>query len=173
MRGWMSKMIVLLALSAGCERVDGGGPGSLDEAHRSALADSARVVLLTYVDRVNAGDWEAVKRFYAHDPSFRWLEDGGIAYESAHEVAAAFDSLAPALADLRVDVADVHVVPLAPGVAEVDATYEQLLRFQDGTEVPLAGAISMILVRSADGWRFLVGHSSTRRERGPAREASE
>lgn len=71
-----------------------------------------------------------------------------------------------------------EIVPLAPGVASVSTLFETRLAMlmsvpkvsptsPTGGGFGFGGAITMTLVHEAGGWRFLGGHTSTPKPRGP------
>lgn len=129
-----------------------------------------RATLERYVEAVNAGDLEAVVPLYAGDRSFFWIEDGAVRYRSQEEVAEAYAGLGDAFDSFRIELHDMRVVPLAADAASVGVLFWQEMTTKSGTRIELEGAILATMVERDGAWKFLAGHTSTRRPPQPAAE---
>lgn len=154
-------LLVATAASSGCAA--GGGDASFDEARRAAIVDSVRTTLDEFVDAVEAGDWTGLASFYADDPRFRWLEDGRVAYDSHAAVVESLAGVGASFSHGTLEYSDVRITPLAPGLAALTAGFRQTLVGSDGGGFSFSGVLGATLVHTADGWRFLSGHTSTAR----------
>ncbi len=134
---------------------------TLDEAHRAAIADSISAFLDEYASRVARLDVEGLAGLYADDPRFRWVEDGQITYTSVEGIRQAVRRLSRSFDRAELHWDDVQVLPTGPGTATVSAGFRQIFAGAGGDEFALVGAMTATLIHTPDGWRFLVGHSST------------
>lgn len=141
-----------------------GPSGTMTSAHRQALADSGRRIVRDFAEAMNSGDVKAPLRFFANRSTFHWAEDGRIAYPSYQSVVAVYDSLSGAVSQMDMNVQDPRVVPLAPGLLLVSATYLQRITDTAGTVTRLPGAFTFVAEHGDSGWRFVGGHSSTNRD---------
>jgi ketosteroid isomerase-like protein len=152
----------LLGLAVACS----APPPPFSDAHAAAIQDSVRSMLAEFRAHSAAGQWDSMARMYADDPRFRWFEDGVIRYRSAAEVRQA---LAGLLAGMRIETTydSMEIVAVAPGIATASTLFETRFTDSTGGGFGFGGAITMTLVHEADGWRFLGGHSSSPKPRGP------
>lgn len=139
------------------------GPPGLTAEHAEAVADSVNDALAAYVQRVNSWDWDGAAAFYADDPRFRWIEDGRTAYTSPDDIRTAYQALQGSFESAELTLRDTRVVPLAPGLANVSTSFAQALTDTAGGRFEFEGALTITLVHTPDGWRFLSGHTSSRR----------
>lgn len=148
----------LLAMSS-C-RVAAPREAMLTEVHATAIIDSVTATLEQFRTAFSASDIDAVMRFYADDPRFRWVEGGELRYTSKGALATAFRALRPLLRSIELSYFDPVVTPLAPGVAAVATRFVQKVTDTAGVTRGFAGAMSMTLIHADSGWRFLLGHTS-------------
>jgi len=108
-----------------------------------------------------------VREVYANDSRFHVVEDGAVRYSDVDSVYVALDMLQTMFTRVRLMYNDLRVVPLAPGVANATIMYDQAFDDSTGTVFTLEGALTLTLVHLDSGWKVLVGHTSTPRERPP------
>ncbi|HEY4320474.1 MAG TPA: nuclear transport factor 2 family protein [Gemmatimonadales bacterium] len=156
----MKRLLAIGALAmAACS--PGAGPDSLSSSGRASIVDSVQATLTAWTGAINRRDFGAASRFYTTDSSFRWIEDGQVRYRKAAEIRSAMESMAPLYREIAFNLTDVRVTPLSPGVATVTTEFTQKMTDTLGAVDGYAGAISMTMVDGPDGWRFLVGHTSS------------
>lgn len=130
------------------------------EAVEASVLDAAA----RYVELTNALDLEAMLEYFPDDPRFHWVEEGTIVYSSREDVERSFESVYEVVDDLHMSADEVRVVVLSKRHAVLTATFLQEMTFS-GTEVNLNGALTILMERDGDQWRFLAGHASTLRNR--------
>jgi ketosteroid isomerase-like protein len=130
-------------------------------AHRAAIVDSVRGVLEQWRSALNARDFGRAGAYYSNDSSFRWYEDGTLAYTSARALRDTIAAMSPGVKEFDFTLVDPQVTALGPGAAVVSAEFTQRITDSTGNAVGFAGALSFSVVRSDSGWRFLVGHTSS------------
>ena len=157
--GWS---VVLLAFALlGC----GATPSAMEAEHERALEDSVLAVLEDLGSATNAGEWDRALALYSRDARFHWVEDGKVRYASADAVGAGFAELDSLFESATIEWIDPRAVALAPGVGAVTAGYRQVFLDGEGGRFSLEGALTFTAVHRPDGWRLLLGHTSTLRDR--------
>lgn len=137
------------------------GGTQLTARHHDALVDSIRTFLSEYVETINSGDFSTVTSYYVDHAGFHWAEDGRIRYPSWASLTTTIDSVAGATRSVSLVVDQPKIVPIEPGLAALTATYRQSLTDTAGQVLRSAGAFTGLVEHSADGWKFLLGHTST------------
>lgn len=153
---------VILALTIACGRA----PATLSDVRSAAIRDSVQALLQSFRTQTAAQEWDSVARLYADDARFRWVEDGVVRYRSA---AAVRQALAALPRNVRVETSyrDTEIFAVAPGVASVVTGFETKFTDSTGTAFSFGGVITMTVVHLDGGWRFLTGHTSSPKPRGP------
>jgi ketosteroid isomerase-like protein len=148
--------LLALAVLCGCRAAS----TRLTVEHRSAIVDSVQAVLTTWSDAFNAKDFARAASFYSNDPEFRWFENGELKFRSGKEIGDTMKAEAPGFRALALALIEPQITALAPGVAEVTTNFAEKITDTSGQMIGLAGAISMTVVHSDSGWKFLIGHVS-------------
>jgi len=138
------------------------GAPALDPAREAAIAAEIRAAFDEYTRSLNDGDFGRALQFYADDRRFRWVEDGEVRYRSRDEVAKGFAQLAD-LGAATFEHAPPEIVVLGPDSAILLTSHTTTLGVDRLLPVSFSGAITITLVRTRSGWRFLSGHTSTAR----------
>lgn len=142
-------------------------PMPFTEAHKAAMTDSATQFFAGYATTIRDRDWDTFVKLYADDPRFHWVEDGVLRATSRADIAKEYATLGAGLDSLPATFQAPVVTPLAPGIAAFTVSYTMTMYRKDGIVLPLAGITSGTLLHTSGGWRFLNGHSSTRRDTAP------
>lgn len=151
-----STRLALLACSMlGCAPQD-----RLTPAHADAIRDSVASLLADVQRHSETSQWDSLAALYSAGASFRFFEDGVLRYPSAASVRAALDGV-PAGTRIRTTYRDMHIEPLAPGLASVGALFSTTFADDSGEGFGFAGAITLVARHEGDGWRIASGHSST------------
>jgi len=133
---------------------------SLSESERMNIIENVRATLSEYVLAVNSGELHRVTEFYADDPEFRWVENGRLAYDSYASVQQAFEALQSNVGELKLQLGEPRIAPLARGAVAVTVPYAQVFVDTSGRRFETDGYITLLAVERADGWKFLLGHAS-------------
>lgn len=149
-----------LALS-GCQ----AAVPAMSTEHARALEDSVLAILEDLGAATNAGDRDRALALYDRDPRFRWVEDGRVRYTSVDGIAAGLAELDSLFESAEIEWVDPEAVALAPGVGAVSSGYRQVFADGEGGRFSLEGAITFTAVHRQEGWRLLLGHTSTLRDR--------
>lgn len=158
----MPRVIILTSLAMiACGT---GSPSHLTESHRGAMVDSVEQMLDQYRASLNTEGFAAALAYYVDSPDFHIAENGRIAYAAYDSVAAALTALHNAKFATNLELHETRILPLAPGLAGVTASYQQTIRDSTGQEFLLDGVFSMTVVHMSEGWKFLAGHTSQPRQ---------
>jgi len=153
LRGWW---LVLLAACAAPE-----AEPAFTAAHRAAIVDSVSQRLDAFRAAVATMAPDTIAPYYVADSTLRWIEDGVVRYTSRAEIAAALQEAAPFMRDAQLLYDGTTITPLAPGVASIVTGFAQKFTLPDGTRGGFAGAITAVIVHTAEGWQFQTGHTSS------------
>ena len=128
--------------------------------HVAAVEAEVTDFLTEYNAAFAESDTARIRALYVSGERLVWLEDGAVKYRSVAEI---FESLAALPPGLRVStqLSDVEIQALAANAATVSAEFSSEFASADGEGFAFGGALSMVLARTADGWRVLSGHTST------------
>lgn len=147
---------LLLALSA-CSTSQ-----RVEHAMNTQLIDSeVRLFLKQYLQTLEGGDEEAIRRLYVDDERFMWFSDGAVSYRSPDDVLNGLNRFASI--KFHTDISDVEVVPLTPAYATASTGFSTELEIPGAENYTFGGVITFLLERDeASGrWAVLRGHTST------------
>lgn len=134
-----------------------------------ADADSTKVavqeVFDQYITQLKEQNLSNLDRFFSDDARFYWVEDGQIQYPSPESLIASLSHFLPSLERIDLQVSKSKVDVLGGETALLYAEYTQSVRMKNGLSLEMEGAFSIVLIREAGNWKFLVGHSSTQKPR--------
>jgi ketosteroid isomerase-like protein len=128
--------------------------------------DSVTATFAEYSARLNARDADSASRFYSPDTAFVWLEDGMVRYRSREDIRQALQRLAT-FRSVRISLDQPIVIPLGPGAAAINVTFDQAFVDSAGGGVALVGAMTIAARHTPDGWKWATGPTSIRREPRP------
>ena len=139
-----------LGTQLGAQRAPGADPGG-----------EARATFTKYKEVLNAADWPSVLRFYADDPRFEWIEDGEVRYASKDAIAPAFEAMVGTGSKIRYVTEPPRIAVLAPNVVNLRTKFETTIIDKDGKPFAFGGMITIDMIKTTNGWKFLRGHSSS------------
>lgn len=154
-------VVALCFALSGCQ----AAAPAMSAEHARALEDSVLAVLEDLRSATNAGDWDQALDLYDRHPRFRWIEDGRVRYTSVAGIAVGLAELDSLFQSAEIEWVDPRAVALAPSVGAVTTGYRQVFTDGEGRRFSLEGAITFTAVHRPEGWRLLLGHTSTRRDR--------
>jgi len=134
---------------------------SFDEA---ALRPEVAAAFDGYIAALNASDFDLAASYFADDPRFAWFEDGIQTYASRDDVRRSLEQL-EAMGALSVTVEPARIVVLSADAALLDTTHTTVVG-EPGAGFEFSGVMTVALVRTDTGWKFLQGHTSTPRALG-------
>jgi len=140
-------------------------PATLTDAHRTAIRDSVTTFLAAFNRHGAQAHFDSLGALYSTDPTFRFLESGGIQYTSAQAIRDALAAIPPGT---RIENThrEVAIEPLAPGLASVTALFDTRFADASGNGFSFGGALSLLVRHDSTGWRIIGGHSSAPAPRG-------
>jgi ketosteroid isomerase-like protein len=147
--------VVLCASPVAAQRAPAADPGG-----------EARAAFQKYAEVLNAADWPAVLSFYADDPRFEWIEDGEVRYASKDAIAPAFEAMVGTGSKIRYKAEPPRIAVLASNVVNLRTKFETTIIDKAGKAFTFGGMITIDMIKTKDGWKFLRGHTSAS---GPSR----
>ncbi|MBO3698173.1 DUF4440 domain-containing protein [Roseivirga sp. E12] len=155
-----SLLLLLIMALASC------GPKAISDFDTEALTNEIQQRFDAFVGNMNSLDGQALSDFYSDDERFYWVEDGKVQYANKEALAASLNGLVGMLSSSKMDVLETRVEVTGKSTALFYAEYEQALTMSSGGGFEINGAMTILMQKEEGVWRFLVGHSSTKKERG-------
>lgn len=158
----MKKVMLLLCLVGLSACTEGGASEMVDKAEVRAEVEAR---LRAFSTALNTGDVAALPGFYSKSERFYWVEDGKVTYPDHATLAASLEGLLTALESTEMRVLATRVEVLAHNRASIYSEYEQDLKMKSGYEFSINGAMTALMEKEDGVWRYVIGHSSTKKER--------
>ena len=131
-------------------------------ASRTGLNPEEEITL--FLDSYRAAFYEQdthlVRSLYVDDGRFIWLEDGKVQYQSPDAILEVLAALPPNMR-VETDLLEPVITVLSDRLATVQARFEARFYSPPEEGFSFGGVLSMVLERSASGWRIVSGHTST------------
>ena len=131
-----------------------------EQIDRMELEKDAVTAFKAYASLLRQSKFDESVAYYADDPRFVWVEDGGIKYDSKNQIRRALE----AVASQGVVVSNFGlptVWALNDSQVMVFAKFRTTIAKGSPDEFTFAGAITAVMEKRAEGWQFLSGHTSS------------
>ena len=132
----------------------------------AAIEKEVAARLQAFYDGLTSGSAEALPDFYSSDERFYWVEDGQVTYPNHAALVSSLEGLYGMVASVEARVLERKVEVLDATTAIIYSEYEQDFALKSGFNFSINGAMTATMKKEGDTWRFLVGHSSTKKQRG-------
>ena len=156
MRRLLALLLVALAFTTPALAQRRGGAGGAGDA-----GGEVRKMFAAYSRALNEADWTRVLTFYADDPRFEWIEDGEVRYPTKAALAPSFEAMRGTGSTIVFKTDPPHVAVLAPDVVALRTTFETTIVDKAGKPFTFGGLLTIDVIRTKDGWKFLRGHTSS------------
>lgn len=162
LRSDMKKLLLLLCIVglSAC-----GARGSAETMDKAEVTKEVEARLKAFSTAINTGDMAALPDFYSKSERFYWVEDGKVTYPDHATLAASLEGLLTSLESTEMRVLARRVEVLAHNRASIYSEYEQDLKMKAGYEFSINGAMTALMEKEDGVWRYVIGHSSTKKER--------
>jgi ketosteroid isomerase-like protein len=160
-----SKAIRRLVACVGLAACAAPSEQGFDLVHREAIVDSVQAFYSEMQAAINGNRWGELADFYADDDRLLILEDGEVAYRSRDEIRTAMNAMVGSFDSAELSVSDRVIEPLGPGLAASTFSYTQTFSSSEGESLSFSGVLIQTLIHTPDGWKILLAHTSTRRDR--------
>ena len=117
----------------------------------------------SYMNDLNS---EELKKFYAKDPNFYWIEDGRVEYPNREALVSSLSGLVNSMSKTSFSIKDRKVTLLSDTSAMLYVGYDQSMTLKSDITFSINGAMTILLKKEEEQWYFLIGHSSTKKQRG-------
>lgn len=119
-----------------------------------------------FIELNNKLEGVALKSFYSDDERFYWVEDGKVQYPNKEVLVASLEGLVGMISNIDMKMLNRRVQVMNATSAMIFLEYEQAMTMSSGGGFNIDGAMTVLLQKEDGVWRFLIGHSSTKKERG-------
>jgi len=133
------------------------GPEAGNQGDPENLRTEVRATVEGYLQAVATRDTAAIRAVFVDDGRLAWLEGGEVRYRAVDAMLASLAEFPPE-ATLRTRLEDLTIVPAGSDAAHAWARFETTVSGSGGFS--FAGALSLVLERTPEGWRIVGGHSS-------------
>lgn len=130
------------------------------------IEEEVTSVFKQYIATVNSGEILTIPTYFSDNESFYWVEDGFKVYSNKEVMVASLKSFTENATEVSMETEELIITPISNEVASLFTSYNQKMQFASGFELVLEGAITITLKKEEDEWKFLNGHSSTKKPRG-------
>lgn len=147
--------LLIVAASSCSSSSDMAAPGTSQNPEQEIAA-----FLDSYTAAFSDLDTTLVRSLYVDDGRFIWLEDGKVQYQSPDAILDGLAALPPNM-QVETNLIEPVITVLSDTLATVQSRFESRFYGPSGEGFAFGGVLSMVLERSASGWRIVSGHTST------------
>jgi micrococcal nuclease len=122
------------------------------------LEAEIRAEVARYVQTVNRGDADALAALYLRSPATGSLGDGQV-YQGSEAITNLITEVYDAVGTIQMTVDSVTILPLGDDAAV--AFFRYVWVFGNEPDQPSRGAMTLVYVRTASGWRVAHDHTSS------------
>lgn len=140
--------------------------GTQLELDHSQVSREVQTMFDSYVQEVNNKGIEQIGRYFSDDEHFRWVEDGVLQYPDKAALVAGIESFLPSVASIDLSISKSDITVINESMATIFAQYKQDVILQSGYKFTLDGAMTILIGKERNEWKFLEGHSSIKKPRG-------
>ncbi len=158
----MKKILLLLCIIALSACNGAGSPETIDA---EGVTKEVEARLKAFATAINSGDMTALPDFYSKSKRFYWVEDGKVTYPDHATLAASLEGLLTSVESTEMRVLARRVEVLDADKASIYTEYEQDMKMKSGYEFSINGAMTALMEKEDGIWRYVIGHSSTKKER--------
>lgn len=119
-----------------------------------------------YADYVNTEGLRGVDHYFSKDERFYWVEDGIRQYANREALLEGIETFYPSVKSVDLEVLKKEITILDSNVVTLYVEYKEDIIMDSGYVVKLDGAMTILTIREGDSWKFLIGHSSIKKQRG-------
>lgn len=148
--------------------------GTFCTSPRGGTADAEHIkkevgqLLTDYVKDINAGGLKNAASYFSEDKRFYWVEDGTVQYPDRAALVKGIEAFAPAVNSVNMQVSDARTDVIDAQHAMLFVQYREDILLRSNYTVKLDGAMTILVERKNNSWKFLCGHSSVKKTRTPA-----
>jgi len=119
-----------------------------------------------YANYVNTKGLKGVDYYFSKDERFYWVEDGIMQYANREALLEGIEMFYPSVTTVDLQVFKKEIAILDPNTVTLYVEYKEDIVLDSGYVVKLDGAMTILTIREDDSWKFLIGHSSIKKQRG-------
>lgn len=149
----------LTALALGASWACAAPSATLTDAHRAAIADSAKMVVDSLLAGANRGDVSAAFAAYSPSPDARYVENGAT-YGSLDSVKVTYARMLAGLDSLAMTADTVHTDVLDADAVVTTVPFHFRLKPKGKAVVEGTGVWTGVLARAEGAWMVVSSHES-------------
>lgn len=119
-----------------------------------------------YTNYVNTKGLKGVDFYFSKDERFYWVEDGLMQYPNRESLLENIDAFYPSVTSVNLEVFKKDITILTNDKVSLYVEYKEDIVLNSGYIVKLDGAMTILTIRENNSWKFLIGHSSIKKQRG-------
>lgn len=119
-----------------------------------------------YTNYVNTKGLKGVDFYFSKDKRFYWIEDGLMQYPDREALLESIRTFHTSVTSINLEIFKKDITILTDDKAALYVEYKEDIVLDSGYIVKLDGAMTILTIREADSWKFLIGHSSIKKQRG-------
>ncbi len=150
--------LILLLSMASCD-----SKSESVEIDKSAINEEVQARYDVFVALLKSGSTVGVGDFYSDDSRFYWVEDGQVQYPNKTTLMASMNGLFDSVKSMEMRLLGKRVEVFNKHSAMLYVEYEQDMVLTSGFEFSINGAMTAQMQKEEGVWRFLIGHSSTKK----------
>ncbi len=135
------------------------------ELNTQRIPSEVTSVFMEYINDINNGNISKIPAYFSDDTTFYWVEDGLLVYENKQAMTESLEAFIANSSNVSMKIEDLRITPLTTEVATLYAAYVQRIEFNSGFELSLDGAMTIVMNKEGNIWKFVNGHSSIQKER--------
>ena len=162
-RTWIILLITLSLPLFACkgQDSDSGAPAEKSSpVDRVALENEAREAFVAYSGLLRQSKFDEAVAYYADDPRFIWVEDGGIKYDTQAQIKCALEGIS-SQGVVVTNFGRPRMWALNDEQVMIYAKFRTTIDKDGDEEFTYAGAITVVMEEMESGWKFISGHTST------------
>jgi len=133
---------------------------------KQAIKQEVNKMFDEYANYVNTKGLKGVDYYFSKDERFYWVEDGIRQYSNREALLEGIEIFYPSVTSVDLKVFKKEIVILDSNTVTLYVEYKEDIVLDSGYVVKLDGAMTILTIREADAWKFLIGHSSIKKPRG-------
>lgn len=135
----------------------------LDE---QAIKQEVNEMFDEYTNYVNTKGLKGVDYYFSKDEHFYWVEDGIMQYSNREALLEGIEAFYPSVTSVDLDIFKKEIAILDTNMVTLYVEYKEDIVLDSGYIVKLDGAMTILTIREDNTWKFLIGHSSIKKQRG-------
>lgn len=124
------------------------------------VSPEVKTTVEQFIAKFNEHDATAAGEFFSDDPSFYWIEDGRVAYETKTAAITGLTNFIAGFGESRLEAYDVKVTMLDDEAAVASFKFTQTIAANGQASLRVDGMMTMALTQKDGSWKIAGAHKS-------------